>query len=90
MANEEKKSSEKGARLPLGKVNFIMMAVCLVLIVLGFALMTGSANDGATFNNAIFESRRTVVGPMIALAGFVLMAFAILYKKKDNNDSITK
>ena len=52
--------------------------------------MTGSANDGATFNNAIFESRRTVVGPMIALAGFVLMAFAILYKKKDNNDSSTK
>ncbi|MBR1551907.1 MAG: DUF3098 domain-containing protein [Muribaculaceae bacterium] len=90
MAKEEKKSSENGARLPLGKVNFVMMSICLVLIVLGFALMTGSANDGATFNNAIFESRRTVVGPMIALAGFVLMAFAIMYKKKDKDDSTNK
>ena len=49
--------------------------------------MTGSANDDPTrFNDAIFESRRTVVGPAIALLGFVLMAPAIIIRKKNRND----
>ena len=71
---------------PLGKVNMLLMAVCLLLIVIGFWLMTGSANEGTEFNTAIFESRRTTVGPMIALLGFVLMAPAILYRGKKNKD----
>ena len=71
---------------PLGKVNMLLMAVCLMLIVIGFWLMTGSANEGTEFSAAIFESRRTTVGPMIALLGFVLMAPAILYKGKKNKD----
>ncbi|MBO4871484.1 MAG: DUF3098 domain-containing protein [Muribaculaceae bacterium] len=71
---------------PIGKLNMLLMAVCLLLIVVGFWLMTGSANEGAEFNNAIFESRRTTVGPMIALLGFVLMAPAILWRPKRNDD----
>ncbi|MBR6283577.1 MAG: DUF3098 domain-containing protein [Muribaculaceae bacterium] len=71
---------------PLGKLNLILMAACLLLIVMGFWLMAGSANEGETFNNAIFESRRTTVGPMIALLGFVLMAPAILWRPKHNHD----
>ena len=68
---------------PLGKLNFILMGVCLALIIVGLCLMTGSANDDPTrFNDAIFESRRTVVGPFIAFMGFVLMAPAIIIRKK--------
>lgn len=87
MANETKNEQKRQqGNLPLGKLNFIMMAICLLLIIIGLWLMTGSANEGDTFNYAIFESSRTTVGPMIALAGFVLMAPAILYHKKQNND----
>lgn len=68
--------------MPLGKANFIMIAACVVLIMLGFFLMTGSANTGTTWNEDVFNSTRTVVGPMVALAGFALMIFAIIYKKK--------
>ena len=75
---------------PLGKMNLILMAACLVLIVVGFALMAGSANEGDTFNNAIFESRRTTVGPMIALLGFVLMAPAILWRPKHSETDKTE
>lgn len=70
---------------PLGKINFILMGICLLLIVIGFGLMTGSANVGETFNKDIFESSRVSAGPIIAFLGFVLMAFAIIYRKKDNN-----
>lgn len=88
MATQEKKSqvennSRGKASYPLGKINFIMMAVCLLLIIIGFALMTGSANVGDKFNNDLFESSRVTTGPIIAFLGFVLMAFAIIYRKKD-------
>ena len=71
---------------PLTKINFILMGVCLLLIIIGFWLMTGDANVGDTFNKNLFESSRVTTGPIIAFLGFVLMAFAIIYRKKDKND----
>ncbi len=96
MATKEKKSQvEKkvGGKVsyPLGKINFILMAVCLLLIIIGFWLMAGSANTGDKFNNDLFETSRVTTGPIIAFLGFVLMAFAIIYRKKDakpTDDSI--
>ena len=82
MAKEIKKQAEEATKvidmqakkevLPLGKINFIMIAVCVLLIMLGFFLMTGSANTGTTWNEDVFNTTRTVVGPMVALAGFTL------------------
>ena len=69
---------------PLGKINFILMAICLLMIIIGFWLMTGDANVGDKFNENLFEASRVTTGPIIAFLGFVLMAFAILYRKKDN------
>jgi uncharacterized membrane protein len=91
MATQEKKSQVENkanngkVTYPLCKINFIMMGVCLLLIVIGFWLMTGSANVGDTFNKDLFESSRVTTGPIIAFLGFVLMAFAIIYRKKDNH-----
>lgn len=77
-----KKAPEK-VQYPLGKINFILMGICLLMIVVGFWLMTGSANTGDKFNNDLFESSRVTVGPITAFLGFVLMAFAIIWRKKD-------
>jgi hypothetical protein len=41
-------------------------------------------NVGDKFNKDLFESSRVTTGPIIAFLGFVLMAFAIIYRKKDN------
>lgn len=46
--------------------------------------MTGSANTGTTWNEDIFSPRRTVVAPMVALSGFALMIFAIMYQRKNH------
>ena len=66
---------------PFGKKNYIAMAFCLVLIVLGFILMAGpgSSVEGG-FNPDIFSTRRIVIGPAVTFLGFLLMAFAILFK----------
>ncbi len=66
---------------PFGRRNYIAMAGCLVLIVVGFILMAGSGSSvEGGFNPDIFSVRRIVVGPAVTFIGFLLMAFAILLK----------
>ncbi|MBQ5626387.1 MAG: DUF3098 domain-containing protein [Paludibacteraceae bacterium] len=64
----------------LPKINAILIAVSLVIVVIGFALMVGDPSGATEYNPDIFSFRRITVGPMIALLGFVTMIFAILYK----------
>lgn len=62
------------------KRNTIMIAISVVIIVVGFALMAGQPSGATEFNPDIFSFRRITVGPMIALFGFVSMIVAILFK----------
>ena len=78
-----KKTEER--QRAFGRRNYIAMACCLALIVIGFILMAGpgSSVEGG-FNPDIFSTRRIVVGPAVTFLGFLLMAFAILIKPSDN------
>lgn len=67
---------------PLLKNNFIAMGISGILIVVGFLLMLGDSSTAESFNQDIFNTRRIVVGPLIAFLGFVAMAFAIIIKPK--------
>ena len=70
-----------------GKDNFILIGVSIVLIIIGFVLMSGGGStDGVTFNPEIFSARRIVVAPVITVIGFLLMIFAILKKNKDKSE----
>lgn len=66
---------------PFGRKNYIAMACCVALIIIGFLLMAGpgSSVEGG-FNPDIFSTRRIVIGPAVTFLGFMLMAFAILIK----------
>lgn len=78
------------ASLPLKKINFIIMAVAIVMIVVGFALMAGGATDDGSFNPEIFSTRRIVVGPTIAFLGFVVMGAGIMWpSRKQASDATT-
>lgn len=68
---------------PLMRNNYLLMIISGVMIVLGFALMTGASSGVDQFNPDIFSTRRIVVGPAISFLGFVLMAIAIIVKPKD-------
>ena len=70
-----------------GKDNFLWIAVSVVLIIVGFILMSGGgSNDGVSFNPEIFSARRIVVAPVVTLLGFVLMIAGILKKNKDKEE----
>lgn len=64
----------------LSKFNGVLIVISVVIIVLGFALMSGEPSGATEFNPDIFSFRRITVGPMISLLGFVMMIFAILFK----------
>lgn len=66
----------------LPKNNAILIAISVVIIVVGFALMVGDPSGATEFNPDIFSFRRITVGPMISLFGFIVMIVAILYNPK--------
>lgn len=67
-----------------GKENYILIAVAIAVIVIGFILMSGGGSkDGVSFNPEIFSTRRIVVAPVITFIGFALMVVGILKKSKN-------
>lgn len=66
-----------------GKMNYIICIVSVLIIILGFILMTGPATtiEGG-FEPDIFSTRRIVIAPMMCFGGFLLMIVGILYPRK--------
>lgn len=76
----------KDSQRAFGRKNYMAMAGCLALIVVGFLLMAGSGSSVEEgFNPEIFSTRRIVIGPAVTFLGFLLMAFAILIKPSGDN-----
>lgn len=68
-----------------GKMNFILLAISMAIVVVGFILMSGPGSTETEFNPDIFSDRRIKVAPVVCLFGFLMMIVAVLYKsrKKD-------
>lgn len=81
--NENMLQKESREAMPLGRNNYIGMAIAGVLIVVGFLLMLGAGSTQEAFNPDIFSTRRIVVGPLLTFVGFVLMAVAIILRPKN-------
>lgn len=61
------------------KKNYVMMAIGLGVIALGFILMAGGGSDDPeVFNPEIFSWRRIRLAPMLVLLGFGIEVYAIL------------
>ena len=68
------------------KTNFILLAVGVVIVIIGFMLMSGGGSTEQAFDPSIFSARRIKVAPIVCLSGFLFMIFAIVYRKKDGSD----
>ena len=65
------------------KVNFLLLAIGMAVVIVGFILMTGPASSPDHFEPDIFSARRIKVAPLVSLAGFVFMIYAVLRKPED-------
>ena len=63
------------------KINYVLIAVSVVLIIIGFALMAGSSTS-TEFNPNVFSFRRITLAPIVCMVGFFGMIIAIMYKKR--------
>lgn len=66
------------------KVNYILLAIGMAIVVLGFVLMSGSSSTETAYNPDIFSVRRIKVAPVVCLFGFLSMIYAVMRKPKEN------
>lgn len=64
------------------KANFILLAIGMVVVIIGFLLMSGPGSTETAYDPDIFSARRIKVAPLVCLAGFVSMIYAIVYRPK--------
>ena len=66
------------------RLNYILLAVGMVVVIIGFILMSGSGSSAEAYNPDIFSARRIKVAPIVCLLGFVSMIYAVVHKPKEN------
>lgn len=69
-------------KFALDRTNFILLAVGMAVVIIGFLLMTGLGSTEEMFEPDIFSVRRIKVAPVVCFIGFVFMIYAILRKPK--------
>ena len=71
--------------LAFDKVNFILLAIGMAVVILGFILMSGSGSTEQAFNPEVFSTMRIKVAAVVCFVGFVSIIYAIIRKPKDIN-----
>ena len=64
------------------KTNFILLAIGMAVVIIGFLLMTGPSSTETVFEPDIFSARRIKVAPVVCFLGFIFMIYAVLRKPK--------
>ncbi|MEG3047136.1 MAG: DUF3098 domain-containing protein [Mucinivorans sp.] len=66
------------------KKNYLMMLCGIVLLVLGFVLLSGGGSSDPVneFSYEMFSFRRLWIAPILLLAGLTLEGVAIMYRDK--------
>ncbi|MBR2113100.1 MAG: DUF3098 domain-containing protein [Prevotella sp.] len=68
-----------------GRLNYILLAVGMAVVVIGFLLMSGNGSTDTAYDPDIFSARRIKVAPVVCLLGFVSMIYAVVYRSKNDN-----
>lgn len=69
------------------KVNFILLAAGMLVVILGFVLMAGGGSTDEAYDPEIFSAMRIKVAPVMCFIGFVSMVYAIVRKPKDTDQT---
>lgn len=68
--------------------NYLILLAGIVLIGTGYLLMIGGGSDDPNvFNPEVFSFRRITLAPMVCLAGFVTVIFAIMWRPRQSADN---
>lgn len=77
--------------LAFTKVNYMLIAIGMVIVIIGFLLMITPSSDETTFATEIFSARAVKVAPFVCFFGFIFVIFGIMAKgKKADKNEIEK
>lgn len=68
------------------KTNFVLLAIGMAAVIIGFVLMCGPSSTPEAFEPDIFSTRRIKVAPLVSLAGFVFMIYGVVHRPKDTGN----
>lgn len=68
------------------RTNFILIGVSMLVVIIGFILMSGGGSDEHTFNPEIFSTMRIKVAPVVCFIGFVSLIYGIIRKPKGGEE----
>lgn len=74
--------------LAFDRTNYILLAVSMAVVVIGFLLMSGPGSTETAYNPDIFSARRIKLAPAVVFIGFVSMIYAIVRKPKDADKGV--
>ncbi len=81
--NVSLKEYNKTAPFSFNKDNYKLLLIGLAVNVLGYILMIGGANeDPNEFDGEMFSTMRITIAPMLIVAGFAIIIYAIMKKPK--------
>jgi hypothetical protein len=73
--------------MAFNKINYIILAISMAVIVIGFILMSGSGSTETAFNEDIFSPIRIKVAPIVCFVGFIGIIFGIMFHDKEAKKS---
>ena len=80
------KEDTKKQEFLFGANNYKILIIGLVVIAIGFILMSGGANENPNvFNEEVYNFRRIRLAPTVVLIGFGITIYSILKKSKSEN-----
>ena len=83
----ENKQDDVKTPMPFVAKNYALMGAGLLVVVVGFILMSGGGDHTVTeFDWSIYSTRRITIAPIMVLMGFVIVALGIMLRFPKRND----
>jgi len=83
MSKQQNETPGSKQTFVFSKMNYILMLAGLGIMFLGYILMIGGGSeDPNVFNDALFDTQRTIISPVMIIIGIVVEIVAIMYRPK--------
>jgi hypothetical protein len=84
---KKKKHTDIEELFAFNKENYKYLFLGLALLALGFILMIGGKSENPdVFNEAIFNTQRLTIAPLLLIAGFSIEFWAIMRRRKPSKE----
>lgn len=70
-----------------GRTNFIMLAIGMCIVIIGFILMGCVPSTTDHFNPEVFAAVHIKVAPVVCFVGYIFMIAGVIYHQKENAET---